>query len=53
MGSMNTQLMRASRNGIEAYARATIYVALNLKYCMCRTTIFGDHLTRAVLIVEF
>ena len=52
MGSMATQLVRAPRNGIEAYARAPINLPLYLKYSMCRATILGNHLARAVLIIE-
>ena len=52
MGSVDTQLVRAPRNGIEAYARATINIALDLKYSMCRATILGNHLAGAVFIIE-
>ena len=52
VGSVDTQLMRAACNGVEAYACATFGVALNLKQGVCRTAIGSDHLSWAVVIVE-
>ena len=52
MGSGDTQLARAPRNGIEAYARTTLHIALDLKYSMCRATILGNHLAGAVFVIE-
>ena len=52
MGSMDTQLVRATRNGIEAYACAAVSVALNLIYSMRCATIIGYHLAGAIFIIE-
>ena len=53
MRCMDTQLVRATRNGIEAYARAAINIPLYIIYRMCRTTILGNHLAGAVFIIKF
>ena len=51
--SMDTQLVRATRNGIEAYACAAFSIALNIIYSMRRAAILGYHLAGAILIIEF
>lgn len=53
MGSMDTQLVRATRNGIEAYACAACSIALDLKNSMRCATILGYHLAGAIFIIEF
>lgn len=53
MGSMDTQLVRATCNGIEAYACAAFSIALNLIYSMRRAAILGYHLAGAIFIIEF
>ena len=52
MGSMDTQLVRATRNGIEAYACAAVSVTLDLIYSMRCTAILGNHLAGAIFIIE-
>ena len=52
MGSMDTQLVRATRNGIKAYACAAVSVALNLIYSMRCAAILGHHLAGAIFIIE-
>ena len=49
---MDSHLMGATRDGVEADACAAILYALNLINSMCRTAILRHHLARTMLIVE-
>ena len=53
MGSMDTQLVRAPRNGIEAYACAAVSVALDLKNSMRCAAILSNHLAGTIFVIEF
>ena len=52
VGGMYTKLVGATRNGVEAYACAHAFVALDPIDGVCRTAILGDHLAWAVVVVE-
>ena len=53
MGGMHTQLMRATCYGDKSYACIAIFVTYNLKICYRTFAVGGNHLTRAIFVVEF